>query len=259
MANSLQSQIGTTDEYLVTEGLAMIGQLNEADEIVGGLENLGSLADISFGHSFSEVSIKETQTGNGLTAASFITDKEVEVTMTFKSFSKENLELLMLGLTTSVTASTGKTGSQTIGEQGKYYRIGDLIDSSTTPIEFTGAGGTPVYVDGTDYKVDDGGYFYVVKGGAITADSEIEYTYDIPAYADIQAFQSNVLNKFLAFDAVNKLNGQHVQVEVAKLAINPSDAIPFLSPDAEATATLTGKALVSIAYPEIAPYRVKKK
>ncbi len=257
--NSLQSHIGTTDEYLVTEGLAMIAPLDDQDTISGGFENLGSLTDISFAHTFTEVEIKETQTGNGLTAASFITDKEVEVTLTFKSFSAKNLELLSLGNSTLNAAAVAKTGSQTIGEQGKYYRIGDLIDSSNTAPVFTGTGGTPTYVEGTDYQYDDGGYFFVVEGGAITASSEVEYTYDTPEYNDIQAFQNNVLNKFMSFDAVNKLTGEHVLVEVAKLAINPSDAIPFLSPDAEGTATLTGKALISTAYPNIAPYNVKKK
>lgn len=257
--NSLQSKIGTNDEYLVTEGLAMIANLDDQDTISGGFSNLGSLSDISFGHTFTEVEIKETQTGNGLTAASLITDKEVEVTMTFKSFSKENFELLTLGNSTLNAAVTGKTGSQTIGAQGLYYRIGDLIDSSTTAPVFTGTGGTPTYVEGTDYEYDDGGYFFVIAGGAITADSVVEYTYDTPEYTDIQAFQNNVLNKFITFDAVNKLTGEHVIVEVAKLAINPSDAIPFLSPDAEGTATITGKALISTAYPDIAPYNVKKK
>lgn len=257
--NSLQSKIGTTDEYLVTEGLAMIAPLDEQDVISGGFENLGSLTDISFSHTFTEVEIKETQTGNGLTAASFITDKEVEVSLTFKSFSAKNLELLSLGSSTINTATTGQTGSQVIGEQGKYYRMGNLVDSSTTAPVFTGTGGTPTYVEGTDYEYDDGGYFFVIEGGAITANSEVEYTYDTPEYTDIQAFQNNVLNKFMSFDAVNKLTGEHVLIEVAKLAINPSDAIPFLSPDAEGTATLTAKALVSVAYPDLAPYNVKKK
>lgn len=264
--NSLQSKIGTTDEYMVNEGIALVAPIDSTtDGITGGFRNLGSVADISLSHTFTEVEIKETQTGNGNTAASFITDKEVEITMTLKSFSKENFKLLSLGNSTSLTAATAEAGTQTVSPES-YYRIGKLVEASSFVL--TDDGGVITYEEGKNYEVADGGYFYIYseakqteKGAAeiISADTVVDYTYNTPDFDQIVGFANNSLNNFFSFDAVNKLTGEHVLIEIPKLSINPSDAIPLLSPDAEATATLTAKCIISKAFPEMGVYRISKK
>lgn len=263
--NSLQSKIGTADEYLVSEGLALIAPVDDQDAISGAFSNIGSVTECSISNTFTEVEIKETQTGNGLTAASFITDKEAELTLTLKNFSKETLKLLSLGSSVSLAAATGETGTETVDPEG-YYRIGKLVEANTFVL--TGTGGTPVYEEGKNYEVDAGGFYFIYseakqteKGAAvnIAAATAVEYTFDTPAFDQIKGFDNNVLNNFFSFDAVNKLTGEHVLIEIPKLSINPSDTIPFLSPDAEATATITAKAVISKAYPEMGSYRISKK
>ncbi len=263
--NSLQSKIGTTDEYLVTEGLALLAPIDTTDAISGAFKNVGSVTDLSLSHTFTEVEIKETQTGNGNTAASFITDKEVELTFTIKNFSKENFKLLSLGNSTTLAAATGVTGSATVDPEG-YYRVGKLIENGT--FVFTDVGAATTYEEGINYDVDDGGFFYIYStakqtelnaAAIISAASDVEYTYNTPDFDQIVGFANNSLNNFFSFDAVNKLTGEHVLIEIPKLSINPSDAVPFLSPDAEATATITAKAIISKAYPEMGVYRISKK
>ncbi len=262
--NSLQSKIGNTDEYLVTEGLAMIAPIDAQDQISGAFRNVGSLTDLTISHTFTEVEIKETQTGEGNTAASFITDKEVEVSFTIKDFSAENFQLLSLGDSTAVPAAAGEAGTQTVDPEG-YYRIGKLITSSTFVL--TDDGATITYEEGKNYEVDDGGYFFIYSEADQTAKSAaniigaatvVDYTYDVPAQTQVDGFTNNTLNNYFSFDAVNKLTGEHVLVELPKVAINPSDAVPFLSPDAEGTATITAKAIISKAFPDFGSYRVSK-
>jgi hypothetical protein len=267
MAQGIGDKVASNEKFLVSEGVGLLSLINSStDAKVGGMRDLGSLTEVSFSHTFSEVEIKETRSGNGNTAASFITDKEVEVTLTFKSFEADNLVLFTLGDLTSIASAVAKTGSQTV-DTGWYYQLDDLADFSTNAFVLTGNGGTPVYEEGKNYEIDGSGTFHIYsdsiqtsKGAAVNiADAtEVFYTYDVPAYSKVVAFKNNVLNRYFSFNSIDKITGEHIRIDVPKLALNPSDSINFMSPDAEGVTTITAKALVSKTYTDSFPYSIKR-
>jgi hypothetical protein len=267
MANGIGDKVASNDKFLVSEGVGAIGLIDgTTDARIGGLTDLGSLTEVSFSHTFSEVEIKETRSGNGNTAASFITDKEVEVTLTFKSFSAQNLVLFTLGDLTAVAAQVAKTGGETVDTE-KFYIVDDLVDLTNNAFALTGTGGTPVYEEGKNFEVDSGGMYYIYSEAVQTSKSAtvnisdatvVEFTYDVPDYSKIVAFKNNVLNRFFSFNSIDKITGEHIRIDVPKLALNPSDSINFMSPDAEGVTTITAKALVSKTYTDSFPYSIKR-
>lgn len=269
----IQSKIGVgTEDYLVTEGVGSVSSIDANDTISSGFRNLGSLTSVNFSHDITELEIKETMTGNGLTTASLVTDKNVEVTLTFKNFSVENYELFTLGnittvagapaTETNVTAYVNAEGDASYG----IFNGGRLIDASTLVIT-DNATGAITYEEGKNYEADGAGYaIYSVadqtaKGAAnIINDSDaLDFAYTLEAQKKVQAFQKNSIEKFFSFNGINKITGENISVIIPKLSINPSDGIEFLSPDAEGTTTITAKALTSKAYPDSAPYSISKK
>lgn len=257
MAN-LAAQMGTKDEFLINEGSAYIAFVDEFDKINTSMFSLESLADVSFSHTYTTLDIKETQSGNGNVALSLPLDKTVEVTLTLKNFSEKTLKLLMLGSSTLNEAATSKEKQIDIYDKDAYYDINELLDESKELI-VQNEDKTTDYVLNTDYKYDDSGIIYITADSSIEENSVLTLTFDTVEYSNIQAFTQSSLSVYLTFNAISKADGKYSTVKIGKLSINPSDAIPFLSPDAEGTATITGKALVSSAYPELSPYSVKKR
>ncbi len=103
----------------------------------------------------------------------------------------ENLAMLFLGESTTVSQGslTGEVDTF-VGVKGyNWYQLGtDAANPAgkrdVSNVTVTGAGGTPSYVEGTDFELDAAlGRLQVLRGGAITDDSDIDVTYDVAAYS----------------------------------------------------------------------------
>jgi nicotinate-nucleotide pyrophosphorylase len=98
-----------------------------------------------------------------------VSEKDAEVlqqltrtfNITFDAIALENLALFLIADYATHTQSTGSVTSEAHGgvKQGRFYQLG--ADSSlpqgvrsVSSVAVNGTGGTPTYVEGTDYDVD---------------------------------------------------------------------------------------------------------
>ena len=155
-------------------------------------------------------------------------------------FSKENLAMALFG----DTATLAQTGSSVTGEaisgvlQGRYYPLSKRDVSSVT---VTGPGGTPTYVESDDYKVDAvTGRIYIVEGGDITDDSDIEvdFTYETIALPTVRGMNQTSVKGYLRFIA-DPARGPKYECEIWRASVRADGAIGFIS-DEYSSFSLTG-------------------
>lgn len=124
-------------------------------------------------------------------------DEDIPVEQTYSGtvncdqITKENLAIFLLGSASVLTeaGATGETDNFTGVAQGLFYQLGV---SATSPsgvrkvasvVVTDGEASPTTYNVGDDYTVDaDLGRIYIVPGGAIADDSNIEVTYNITAH-----------------------------------------------------------------------------
>jgi hypothetical protein len=148
-----------------------------------GLLNFGNIPALSLVRAIEKLEHFTPQDGQRKKDKSIITSASIAVNLTMDEMSKNNLDLLMYG------------DGDTVIDQSSGTAVTEL---ATTPIELdrsiftefqaisalvvTGAAGTPVYVLGTDYELEDAaeGAIKILSGGTVTAalPIEIDYTYD---------------------------------------------------------------------------------
>lgn len=108
-------------------------------------------------------------------------------TFTTDNISVENLALFFLGEASAVTQASaiGETETITV-TPGLFYQLGvtALLPQGVAGVEnvvVEGTGGTPTYVEGTDYRInEDTGLLEIIEGGGISA-GDIDLTYDVKA------------------------------------------------------------------------------
>lgn len=112
--------------------------------------------------------------------------------------------------------------------QGMYYQLGM---SQTNPVGLrnltitavAGSGGTPTYIEGTDYIKDDAkGRIYIVPGGGIADDTAVEVTYDVGAHThDLVVSGSDLIYGALRFESHNGV-GEQKDFYMPKIALRPN-------------------------------------
>lgn len=111
----------------------------------------------------------------------------------------ENIALFFFGSTSSLAtvAAAGQNENFASVNQGDVLQLGLTIGNrvGTRGIDnfvLNGSGGTPTYVEGTDYSVDlDRGMFSILEGGGIADGSAIETTFDIRASSQVQVLSGS--------------------------------------------------------------------
>jgi len=104
---------------------------------------------------------------------------------TLRSMNMENLSMFLMGGVTSQTQTGTSVTDEAIAavQQGYYYQIGGLYGvKDISAVSVTGTAGTPTYTLTDDYTVDLAtGMLYIVPGGAIADDTDIEVDYTTSA------------------------------------------------------------------------------
>jgi hypothetical protein len=127
----------------------------------------------------------------------------VELAYTFHDFSPANLARALRGDAAAVTAGSALDEAHAAYEGGfvKFNRIpsGNIV--------VTGSGGTPTYVEGTDYEVRAGG-IYILDGTSIPAPvggaNNILVDYNYAAQDKVQAMVNSAKNYELVFAGLNE-------------------------------------------------------
>lgn len=119
-------------------------------------------------------------------------------TLTTDQIDPDNLALFLLGTTSVITqvAAAAQQEAMTVSP-GQVYQLGRTTSAITglrdvTFTSITGTGGTPTYVEGTDY-ISNGrsGTFEVLPGGSIAAATDVEVNFDIDAVTRDRVISGN--------------------------------------------------------------------
>ncbi len=154
-----------------------------------GERYIGNTPD--FGMSVESESLDHYSADEGLRIKDDSVTIEVNYAGQFNTdeISPENLAMFFLGDAATISAtSTSVTDEAVEGvQQGQYYQLGRDTSSPSgvrkiSAVTIVASGGTPTYSEGTDYSVDlDLARVYIISGGGISDDDDLEANYTIDA------------------------------------------------------------------------------
>lgn len=110
-------------------------------------------------------------------------------TMIMDDIQAENVALFFFGSASTITQSStpGQSDTSITAKLGKTFQIGRTASKpdgvrAISNVTVTGTGGTPSYVENTDYTIDlDRGLITFISGGTLTDDTTVEVNYDLDA------------------------------------------------------------------------------
>lgn len=195
-----------------------------------GLVPLGNSSTISISQSVEKKELKNHKTPGGGTLASYTKVSSVTASLATSNFNAHNLAIATAGEYTEVAAAVQSSEVATVISLGALVPLAQLPDKDQS-ITVTGSGGTPTYVDGTDYEMRETG-LYVLEGGTITP-GNIEVSYNSKAAYNIEALVATANEYELVFDGINTgMAGDLTQrVTGHRVQISPSSELPLISDD----------------------------
>lgn len=225
--------------YFRGQGPAMIAP-RDTDGSPMGFEFVGDVESIEGTPNVSKQPIKENVSGKRLTAESFVTDLSYPITINFKSVKPSHLARAL-----QATLTIKAAGSVTDEAHTAYLdKITKLDHVKVSSVVITGSGGTPTYVEGTDYVVHaDEGAVEFISGGTITNATPVVIDYSYAAQKHLVANPQN--DKFvLAFMGMNTVNSNKVgRCTIYKIVIDPA-FLGLIQQDSEAALSVNAEMLV---------------
>jgi len=192
-----------------------------------GLLDVGNCSELVISHAEEEKKQSDYQNPGGGVANSIKRISDVTAKITMLELSPANLAMAVFGDANAV-ASGSATAEAHTAYAGALVPL-DYIPSAVTSV--TGSGGTPTYVEGTDYEVRRGGIF-ILSGGAITDGTAIEVNYSYGGQDAVEALLNSAKEYHLFFDGLNEANsGKAATVEVFKLRFGPASDIVVITDD----------------------------
>lgn len=175
-----------------------------------------------------------------------------EFNITLNEFTQENMALALMGDVSALAqgASSVTDEVKTYVSQGVYYQT-TYRNISAVVVEPSGGGAA--WVLNTDYTVDaTTGRIYVIVGGGIVADFQVDYTYGADTSVTVRSGVDNLIEGFIRFIG-DPAAGPVWECEIWKVSISPEGAVGFISDD-YAEFTLKGKVLADSTNHADEPY-----
>jgi hypothetical protein len=195
-----------------------------------GLIAFGNSASIALAQAIEEQKVKDYTSAGGGTAASNTSISDVTAAVTTYNFNPHNLAIATAGAYEAVAGGVIASEPHTVVSQGTLIPLDKMLDHAVAVV-VTGTGGTPTYVDGTDYETRSTG-IYIVEGGAIAALAAIEASYTAIAAVDVEALVNTSAEYELVFDGVNEGDtGKSFRLNAYRVRISPSTDLPLISDD----------------------------
>jgi len=155
-------------------------------------------------------------------------------------FTKENLAMALFGDNSTLSQTGASVTDEAIAGvlQGRYYA---LAYRDVSNVVVTDTGGVTTFVEGTDYTVDaTTGRIYVIVGGGIADDTDLEVDYD---YATISLPTVRGMNQTSVKGKIRFIGdparGPKWEIEIWRASVHADGAMGFIS-DEYANFTMTG-------------------
>jgi hypothetical protein len=220
------------NEYYKGKGTGYLRKRSGTD----GLLPIGNASEISLAISIATQDMLDYENAGGGKADSTSSIESMQATITLTNLNPANVARLTAGKATDVTGGTQTAEAHTVGAQGSFVKFDHVPDMNNT-VTVTGTGGTPSYVEGTDYELKNGGI--VILEGAIAAAATIEVNYTSLNSRTVEMLLEVGEEYEFYFDGLNEArSGKPHLGTFHRVKVNPTNGLPFISDD-YATAQFT--------------------
>lgn len=196
-----------------------------------GLEEIGNCDALQFAIAENKITQRnyKQKGGGNIASSSSITD----VTGSINGLSMQpNALAIALRSIVNTTAGAAQADEAHAAYKNGIVRL-DHIPDGESAVTVTATGGTPTYVEGTDYEVRPGGIFIIESGSipdSVAGANNIEVSYTSVTSYSIEGITKSAVDYELFFDGFNDAdNGKSVQVMCHKVSFSPSQALDMIS------------------------------
>lgn len=232
-------------KYFRGQGPLFIAGRNAITGAPEGLIFVGDLASVEMTPQVDRWEVRENVSGKNAIGASGVRGLSYSLTIGMRSIKPDHLAIA-LG-----ADNTAKTANSVTDELHTVYlgKMSLLEHNKVTNVLITGSGGTPTYVEDTDYVVHaDEGLIEWLTGGSVTEALAVEIDYDYAAQHHLAVNPANA-DKYIVFAGINNAdNDKQTRVELYKAQLDPSAR--SLITDEPTDAPLSGVVLLDTLRPE---------
>ncbi|MCW8923689.1 MAG: hypothetical protein OQK69_08685 [Gammaproteobacteria bacterium] len=213
-------------KYFRGQGPVFIGG-RDANGAPTGLTFIGDASAVDLTPNIERSERIENVSGNSGVAVSALKSVKYGLSMTLASVKPAHLALALAGSLTAVT------GTAVVDESHTAYldKFTPMAYAKISAVTVTGVGGTPTYVEDTDYVVHaDTGMIEFISGGTITDETAVLIDYTFATQSVIKTDPDN-LERYIVFAGMNVAdNDKQTRCEIYKCKIDPS-ALKLITDD----------------------------
>jgi len=194
----------------------------------GGYTPIGNCSNLSVSFEEDAVEVRDYTVQGGGLANKLQTVSNVTGSVTMIDFSSQNLALALRGTATEELAGPVTAEAHTTnGLAGEFIKF-DFLRDATQDVTVTGPSGTPTYVEGTDYVLQNNG-ITLLQGTSID-NTGVEIDYVKAASEIMEALTVSGQEYELLFNGVNEgQGGKLVSVEMHRVKFSPAQGLAFIA------------------------------
>jgi hypothetical protein len=249
------------ENFTLGKGVVYFNRKNLTSGLYTGERDLGNAPSFNFSTAIEKLEHYSSRGGIRSKDKEIISQLTPSVSFSLDEISLENLNLLTLGDIVTVSQTL-----QTVVDEPHVAHLGmrvDLAFRNISSVIVKKAGGTPTYVNGSDYVIDTSlkddkiGRIYLKtteEGGDIVEGDNIVVSYSAAAvtYKKIAAFKNTQIEGFLRFVSDNPAGNQQ-ELQIWRVSLTPSGDTAMIGED-WSTLGFTGEVLKdSTGHPD-SPY-----
>lgn len=194
-----------------------------------GALTLGNCSALDLAFNEDKKEQKDFEEAGGAVTDTVSRIDSVVASVTALSLSAQNVALALRGLVTVDTGVAVSAEPHTAYDNG-FIRLNNIPDNNEALV-VNASGGTPTYVEGTDYVRKNSGVV-VIAGGGITDGSSIEIDYTSADAYTVEGLSASGKEYEVIFDGLNEADsGKPVLISLHRVKFNPTQALSLISDD----------------------------
>jgi hypothetical protein len=219
-----------TKNYLLGRGRVYFDRFDSGGLSTGWLD-LGNCPDFSV--NVSKDTLPHYSSRSGIRTKDLEALRELASSFQFscEEFSKENLALAVMGEITASNQNSGSASDESVTVKADRYVDLAYRKITSGTVVVTGSGGSPTYVEGTDYVIDYQEGMILAKSGGSIADGTtvlVDYDYGALTQSIIKALKDSKVVGALKFVG-DPDQGPDIVIELWKSNLMPSGDIGLIS------------------------------